>query len=77
MAYANVNPWKTGQEVNATERVWSVRGSSGNLRVRYIARYRAKNEQGDGRWWVNAQSTYGGDRDRPWGFVSAECIFAK
>jgi hypothetical protein len=74
-AYANVNPWLPGQRVRRSERMWTVHDRSRHLQIRYIARYQALNEQGEPRWWVNVHSTDPADREQPWGFVAAECIF--
>jgi hypothetical protein len=75
-AYANVDPTRPGGKVSARERMWVAHDRSKHLQIRYIARFRARDEQGRLRWWVNAHSTHPADRDRPWGFVSAECLFA-
>ncbi|MDO9357171.1 MAG: hypothetical protein Q7T55_25965 [Solirubrobacteraceae bacterium] len=74
-AYANVNPGFPGQRVRSSERMWSVHDRSAQLQIRYVARFQARNEQGHLRWWVNAHSTAPSDRDQPWGFISAECLF--
>lgn len=75
-AYANVNPYKPGQQVRMSERMWSVHSGSPNVRIRYIARYRAKTEAGDLNWWVMTRSISPSDSDQPWGFVSASCLFS-
>ena len=75
-AYANVDPTRPGGRVSARERMWDVHDRSEHVQIRYIARFRARDEQGRLRWWVNAHSTHPSDRDRPWGFISAECLFA-
>lgn len=74
-AYANINPSIPGQQVRRSERMWKVHDGSRHLQIRYMARFQVKDEKGRLRWWVNAHSTYPGDRDQPWGFVAAECIF--
>lgn len=75
-AYANVDPTRPGGRVAASERMWTVHDGSRHVQIRYVARYRARDEAGRLRWWVNVHSTAPADRDRPWGFVSAECLFA-
>ncbi len=75
-AYANVDPARPGGRVSARERMWVVHDRSRHVQIRYVARFRARDEAGRLRWWVNAHSTHPSDRDRPWGFVAAECLFA-
>jgi hypothetical protein len=75
-AYANTNPYKTGQQVRASERMWTVHAGSSKLRIRYIAKHRANNEPSQLNWWVMANSIDASDKDQPWGFVSAECLFS-
>lgn len=74
-AYANINPYKGGQQVIFGERMWTVHNHSPNFRIRYIAKFRANNENGSPRWWVMARSLSQNDDDQPWGWVSAECLF--
>ncbi len=74
-AYANINPSLPGQRVRRSERMWAVHDGWRYLQIRYIARYQVADERGRLRWWVNAHSTHPADRDRPWGFISADCLF--
>ena len=74
-AYANINPYKGGQQAVFAERLWTVHDRSPNLRIRYVAKFRGDNENGQGRWWVMARSLSDSDDDRSWGFLSAECLF--
>ena len=75
-AYANINPYKTGQQVRESERMWAVHDGSTHIRIRYIAKHRARTEAGDLNWWVMTHSTDESDTEQPWGFVSAECLFS-
>jgi hypothetical protein len=75
-AYANINPYKSGQQVLSSERMWTVHTGSANLRIRYIARYRARKENGDLSWWVMSNSINPSDSSQAWGFISADCLFA-
>lgn len=75
-AYANINPYKSGQQVLASERMWTVHARSANLRIRYMARYRARKENGDLSWWVMSNSINPSDQSQAWGFISADCLFA-
>jgi hypothetical protein len=74
--YANVNPYKSGQHVLASEKTFSIHDESPNIRLRYIARFRANNEDGNPKWWVMLQSVSPTDRFRNWGFVAADCLFS-
>ena len=66
-AYANINPYTGGPQVVFGERMWTVHNHSPNFRIRYIAKFRANNENGNPRWWVMARSLSQNDDDQPWG----------
>ena len=75
-AYANINPYKGGpQQVLASERTFAVHDNSPNIRLRYLARFRAYDENGNLNSWVMLHSVHPTDRLQNWGFVSANCLF--
>lgn len=75
-AYANLEPWHGDQRVRAKEAMWTVHDGSRQLDIRYLSRFQGDDEQGRPQWWVNAHSRAPQDRDQPWGFLSAACLFS-
>jgi hypothetical protein len=71
--YANVDPYKSNQQVNPRAVMYAIHDNSPRVYIRYIAKHRVRTEVGNLAWFVMVHTT--DHPDEPWGFVQASCLF--